>query len=246
MFNLCIDDFAINYNSLDDAYHLINVIQKYFKCSIDWEVQNYLSLTLDCNHAKKYVDISMPGYITNLFYNFQHKPTSRDQDDLHTWNKIVYGKQIQLATHQSSTPKLNSVDNNRVQPTNNNFLYYDCAVDTTIPRALNEISNCQFALTQYTLEKFNKLLDYLSMYPNATIRYHASDMIIMTDTDSDYLVLPSSHSCISGHYYFTNRMSDYSKVTPTTNGPILTEFNTLKTVISSSAEAETVGTFKNA
>ena len=40
-------------------------------------------------------------------------------------------------------------------------------------------------------------------------------------------------------------MLNYSKGTPTPNGPILTEFKTLKTMVSSSYEAETGGTFEN-
>ena len=43
----------------------------------------------------------------------------------------------------------------------------------------------------------------------------------MADTDAAYLVLPKAHSCIAGHYYSTNLMPDYSKGTPTPNGPIL-------------------------
>ena len=61
------------------------------------------------------------------------------------------------------------------------------------------------------------------MHPNATIRYKASDVILMTDTDDAYLVLPAACSCIAGHYYYTNHMSDYSKGNPTTNGYISTE-----------------------
>ena len=68
----------------------------------------------------------------------------------------------------------------------------------------------------------------------------------MTDTDAVYLVLPESLSRIAGYYYFTNHMLDYYKGNPTPNGPILTEFKTLKTVVSYSAEAETCGTFENA
>ena len=68
----------------------------------------------------------------------------------------------------------------------------------------------------------------------------------MIYTDDDYFVLPTPISRISGNYSFTNRMLDYYKVTSTQNCPILTEFNTLKTVGSSSAEAETSGTFENA
>ena len=56
----------------------------------------------------------MPGYTPTTFHKFQHKPPSRLQDAPHTWNNTVYGKHIQLATHQSSVLKINSVDTNRV------------------------------------------------------------------------------------------------------------------------------------
>ena len=68
----------------------------------------------------------------------------------------------------------------------------------------------------------------------------------MTDTYATYLVLAEARSRIAGYYYFKNRMLDYSKGTPTSNVPILTECTTLKTVLSSSSEAETGGTFENA
>ena len=74
------------------------------------------------------------------------------------------------------------------------------------------------------------------MDPNATIRYHASNMILMMDTYAAYLFLTASPICITDQYYFTNSMIDYSKGTPTLNGPILTECNNLKTTVSSSAE----------
>ena len=71
------------------------------------------------------------------------------------------------------------------------------------------------------MEKYIQVLDYSSTHPNATIWYHAGDMIIMTDIDTAYLVLSASLSIIAGHFYFTNHMLDYSKVTPAPNGPIL-------------------------
>ena len=40
-------------------------------------------------------------------------------------------------------------------------------------------------------------------------------MMLMTDTDAAYLVLPESRSRIAVHYYFTNRMLEYSKGNPT-------------------------------
>ena len=136
MFTLCVDDFGVKSNALDDAHHLTNAIQKYFECSIDWEGQNYHVLTLDCNYAKNYIDISMPIYIPIEFQKLQQKPPVRAQDYPHTCNKTVYEKQIELATQQISVLKLNSANNNRVQSINGNLLYYDCAVDPTMIPAL--------------------------------------------------------------------------------------------------------------
>ena len=111
--------------------------------------------------------------------------------------------------------------------------------------SLNGISTFQSSPTQDTMDKCNKLLDYASTQPNATIHYHASNMILMTGTYSAYLDLPEARSHIAGYYYFTNRMLNYSKSTPTPNVPILTVCKTLKTMVSSSYESETGGNFEN-
>ena len=229
-----------------DAHHLINAINKKIKCSIDWEGQNYLGLTLDWNYNKKYVDISIPGYIPTVLQKFQNKPPDFPQEALHPWNKPVYGKHIQLANHQSSTTKINSADTNRVKSINSTSLYYNQAVDPTMIPSLNEIFTCQSIPTQETMDNYNQFLDYVSTHPNATICYHASDMILITDTDDNYLVLLEARTHIVGYYYFTKILLDYYKGTPTTNGPISIECKTLKTVVSFSDEAETGGTFENA
>ena len=132
----------------------------------------------------------MPGNILIALRKFQHKPPARPQDAPHPLNKPAYGKHIQLATQNISAPKINSVDTNRVQSINCNFLYYARAVDPTILLSLNEISICQSAPTQDTMDICNQVLYYASTHPNATIRYHASNMILMADTDAAYLVLP--------------------------------------------------------
>ena len=107
---------------MEDAHHLIDAIKKYFKCSIDWKGHNYLGLTLDWNYTKKYVDISMHGYIPTTLHKFQHKPPERPQDAPNPCNKPVYGKHIQLTTQKSSAQNLNSADTNIVQSISGNFL----------------------------------------------------------------------------------------------------------------------------
>ena len=125
---LCVDDFGIKAISLDCLHHPINAIKLYFKLSINWGRHNYRGLTSDWSYAKKYVYISMPGYIPTAQYKFQHKPSAHDQDARQTWNKTIYVKQIQLSTQQNSAPKINSADTNCVQSVNSNLFNYVCTV----------------------------------------------------------------------------------------------------------------------
>ena len=95
------------------------------------------------------------------------------------------------------------------------------------------------------MEKFNQVLDYASTEPNGTIQYHASNMILMTDKDAAYLVLPAACGLIEGHYCFIKVIIYYSKGNPTPNGPIFIIIQDPQTVVSSSDEAETCGTFES-
>ena len=47
-------------------------------------------------------------------------------------------------------------------------------------------------------------MDYLTTYPDAFTRYHASVMKLYIDTDAAYLVLQKSGSIFSGFYHLTN------------------------------------------
>ena len=126
----------------------------------------------------------------------------------HNFPKTPHIHRINLfmATHPISYPKkisaqkLNTADRNCVQSININFLYYAQAVDPTMLPPLNKISTYQYELTQDTMGKCNQVMDYASTNPNATILYHTSDMILMTDIYTAYLVLPESRSCIAGYY----------------------------------------------
>ena len=88
------------------------------------------------------------------------------------------------------------------------------------------------------------LMNYAHTYPDAKIRYHASDMCLHIDSDAAYLVLPKARSRGAGHFYLSDRTSP-SNNKPTPNGPILTECFTLRNVMASAAEAETNTIFEN-
>jgi hypothetical protein len=47
----------------------------------------------------------------------------------------------------------------------------------------------------------NQLLNYLATHPDATIRYHASDMILHIHSDASYLLGSNSRSRLGGLFF---------------------------------------------
>jgi hypothetical protein len=138
-----------------------------------------------------------------------------------------------------STP-LNAEDTTTIQAICGTFIYYsEC--DPCIKTALNEISTQQSAPTEETRKKSKMLLDYLSTYPNAVLRFFASDMILNVEADSAYLVLPKARSRGAAWFIFGNDPRKTDR--PMSNSPVHVSCVTLKNVMSSAAEAETGGLF---
>ena len=99
--------------------------------------------------------------------------------------------------------------------------------------------------TESTNNKIKMLLDYLATYPNAKIRYHASDMALHVDSDAAYLVLPKARSRIAGYFYLSKECQITITKSPPINRSILVECKLLRHVVSSTAEAETARLFHN-
>ena len=108
--------------------------------------------------------------------------------------------------------------------------------------ALNTIGSEQAKPTKQTELKCKRLLDYAATYQNASIRYHASDMVLHVDSDAVYLVMPQARSRIAGYY----QLLDYPTREGAINGPLLIEYKTLRSVVASAAEAEMGGLYHNA
>ena len=243
-FCLCVDDFGVKYTRKEDAEHLLTTLQKKYTMTCDWTGKSYCGLTLDWNYQQKYVDISMPGYIEKLLKKLKHPQPPRPVHAPHQWTKPVYGRHIQQCTADDTSPLLQPKEITLIQSIVGALLYYTRAVDPSMYPALNEVSLRQATPTKYTLQQCTQLLDYVATHPNATIRYHASDMILNVDSDAAYLVLPRARSRLAGHFFLSSAPSPARSVLP--NGPILTECKTIRHVVSSAAEAETAGLFHNA
>jgi hypothetical protein len=79
----------------------------------------------------------------------------------------------------------------------------------------------------------NQLLDYLATHLDATIRYHASDMILHIHSDASYLSVSNARSRLGGMFF----CGDKSPHEDTLNGSILNAASVIKNVVASVAES---------
>jgi hypothetical protein len=106
---------------------------------------------------------------------------------------------------------------------------------------LNDIATKQTKATEKTQAATNQLLDYLATHPYATIRYHASDMILHIHSDASYLSVSNARSHLGGLFFCGHKPpQEY-----TLNGSILNAASLIKNVVTSAAESEVGACFQN-
>jgi hypothetical protein len=71
-----------------------------------------------------------------------------------------------------------------IQRVSGSVLYYSRAVDPTVFMPIKKISMEQTKAIDKIQAAADHLLDYLGMHPDATLRYHASDMILHIHSDA--------------------------------------------------------------
>ena len=98
-------------------------------------------MTLDWNYKQHYVDISMPEYVKKALTKLGHTPPATPQNAPHRWVPITYGKKIQNAQIDDTTPLLPELEIRHIQRVVGSFLYYARAVDNTIHPALNSLGS---------------------------------------------------------------------------------------------------------
>jgi hypothetical protein len=85
-------------------------------------------------------------------------------------------------------------------------------------------------------------LDYVATRPDATIRYHASDMIVYIHSDASYLLVSNARIRLGGLFFLGNKTPEQD----TLNGSILNVAAVIKNVVASAAESEVGACFHNA
>jgi hypothetical protein len=157
-------------------------------------------MTLKWDYKKRTCDISMPGYVSNVLSKFQHDAPKHPQHTRYRYVTPVYGAKTQYKT-KDETPPLAAQQCLTIQKVTRSVLYYARAVDPTVLMPLNDIATEQTKATEKTQAATNQLLDYLATHPDATIRYHASDMIFHIHIDASYLSVSNARSPLGGLFF---------------------------------------------
>jgi hypothetical protein len=186
-FTLVVDDFGVKYVGKQHAEHLMSILKKHYDMEEDWKGELYCGITLKWNYAEGYVDIAMPNYVQKQLVKYRHNAPKRPQYCPYEPAPVQYGRKSQELPVEEESKLLDKEGKLRVQQVISSFLYYARAVDMTILHALNSIAAESSKPTERTMERVEQLLDYMHTYPNAVVRYYASDMILNVHSDASYL-----------------------------------------------------------
>ena len=112
--------------------------------------------------------------------------------------------------------------------------------------ALSCLSKAQAKGTQATMEAMTHLLNYAATNPEATVRFHASDMQLHIHSDASHLSKPRSRSRVGGYYFLDGKDDPNPKAPPPPlNSPVHIVCKKLAVVTASAAESKTGGLFYN-
>jgi hypothetical protein len=235
-----VDDLAFKYVGKQHPEHLQNALLRTYELTIDWTATVYSGMTLKWDYKKRTCDISMPGYVSNVLSKFQHDAPNHPQHTPSRYVTPVYGAKTQYATKDETPPPM-AQQCLTIQKVKGSFLYYARSIDPTVLMPLNGIATEQTKANEKTQAAMNQLFDYLATQPDATIRYHASDMILHIHSDASYLSVSNARSRIGGLFFLGNKSPEQD----TLNGSIINVAFIIKNVAASASESEVGACFHN-
>jgi hypothetical protein len=248
-FTLVVDDFGIKYDlSNNNLKHLIYALEQKYTITVDMTGNLFCGVTLDWNYDKGEVKCSMPGAIPKFLEKLHHQAPTKKQFSPHPAPTITYGTKIQTALVDNA-PILNKKDNTLVRKIVGFALYMARMLDMTSLVSCNEISLQQCDATTKTLNLCSWLLDYLSTYPNPSITFKRSDMILWISSDSSYQSVSKSRSRVGGYHFLGNTYDpkkDMNIQRSLINAPIHVEASILRNIMSAASESEIAAAYVNA
>jgi hypothetical protein len=200
----------------------------------------YCGIKLNWDYNAHTLNNLMPGYIKKLLLQYKHCMLSKLQCCPYAPAPKQYGAKAQAPLPMDILPKLSPEKIKEIHRIIGSIFFYTQAVNITVLMALSSIAIVQSKSTTNTMQKSKQLLNHLATYPDATICFRASDMIMNVHSDAYNLSKSNAHSWACRQFFmgWSPKDGDHIRL----NGAFFTLCTTLCFIIASAAEAK-LGTF---
>ena len=236
---LIVDDFAIKYKSRRKAEEFWAMLGKKYVVKVDWEGSTYNGFTIKFDYKRHFVDISMPGYVEKMLRMY-HRTDIKGKYTPAKCTSIKFGAKAQMMEADTEDEPLTAAELKFYQGIVGSSMWYTRAVDYTGYLATTLAGGAGNG--QLKKQRCERLLQYFKQFPNATVRFHRSDMILRAETDASYNSEPGARSRIASFFYFGNR----EEVEGQRNGAVQVNVKVETTVCNSAMEIEYVGCYATA
>ncbi len=162
-------------------------------------------MDIEWNYVACHCHISMPGYISLLLLKYKHPHLAKPQLSPYKCFPIIYGSKLHITPDLDALELLNANRKRHVQEIVGSLIYYAQAVDNKLLVALSTIAARQAKATIATEQAVNLLLDYVATYPNDSIVYCASNMILCAHADAGFFNKTNFCSRAGAHIYLPFR-----------------------------------------
>jgi hypothetical protein len=136
----------------------------------------------------------MLGYIKKKLQEYEHIMPKRVQTCPYSPESKRFGTEAQAHLSPAIFPTLDTKVIKSVQKIMGSILYYTCAVDMMVLKAVNSIAVEQTKATEQTMALCKQLLYYLSHNAN-------TKMVLNIHSDASYLLEANAHSHACSHFF---------------------------------------------
>jgi hypothetical protein len=199
-----------------------------------------VKIELDSDYENKRVHLSLAPYIQKALRQFDNIVPTQHQDSPYPYTGPKYGAKQQFAAYDTSTPA-GKEDQKYLQQVMGKFNWYARGIAGTMLMTISALAAQQAKPMQATMKRVQRFLDYAAAQEPAVTTYRASDMVLAIHSNTGYLNKEGARSRAGEHHFLSENVPN-----PSNNGTIYNEASIIKSVMSSTAEAEIGALYTNA
>jgi hypothetical protein len=239
-FCLVVDDFGISSRTQAGTDRLLDTLRQHYPITYDPLGRKFLGMHIRQEKSPRRLTISMPGYIQQALDRFHLKAPHKPVLTPLPYNIPNYGQKVQEPVEDNSPPA-SMEDKKFVQQVIGVLNYYARAIDYSMLVAINKIASQQAAPTTQTMVLLRHLIDYAASFPDASITYYPSKMILINHSDAAFLTETKARSRSAAFSYLS-----LGDIDDPVNGGLDAHSSIMPNVVPSVVEAEYGSIFRNA